>query len=84
MSDRVAAMMAEIEAKQREVERIVAEEAKKNIIPPLIEALEEEIEDSIETKRIAAMLSESQIRFTAANEGASAAAIAAGSARLMV
>jgi hypothetical protein len=77
MSDRVAAMMAEIEAKQREVERIVAEEAKKNIVPPLIEVLEEEIEDSIETKRIAAMLSESQIRFTAANEGASAAAIAA-------
>ena len=52
MSDRVAVMMAVIEAKQREVERIVAEEAKKNIIPPLIEALEEEIEDSIKTKRI--------------------------------
>ena len=52
MSDRVAAMMAEIEAKQREVERIVAEEAKKNIVPPLIEVLEEEIEDSIETKRL--------------------------------
>ena len=52
MADRVAAMMAEIEAKQREVERVVAEEAKKNIVPPLIEVLEEEIEDSIETKRL--------------------------------
>ena len=55
MSDRVAAMMAEIEAKQREVERIVAEEAKKNIVPPLIEVLEEEIEDSVETQRIQAV-----------------------------
>ena len=52
MSDRVAAMMAEIEAKQREVERVVAEETKKNIVPPLIEVLEEAIEDSIETKRL--------------------------------
>ena len=41
MSDRVAAMMAEIEAKQREVERIIAEETKKNIVPPLIEVLED-------------------------------------------
>ena len=60
MADRVAAMMAEIEAKQREVERIVAEEAKKNIIPPLIEVLEEEIEDQIkdqiESGRIQARL----------------------------
>ena len=56
MSDRVAAMMAEIEAKQREVERIIAEETKKNIVPPLIEVLEEEIEDSTETERIAANL----------------------------
>lgn len=55
MADRVAAMMAEIEAKQREVERIVAEEAKKNIVPPLIEVLEEEIEDSVETQRISAV-----------------------------
>ena len=55
MSDRVAAMMAEIEAKQREVERIVAEEAKKNIVPPLIEVLEEEIEYSTETQRINAV-----------------------------
>ena len=52
MADRVAAMMAEIEAKQREVERVIAEEAKKNVVPPLIEVLEEEIEDSIETKRL--------------------------------
>ena len=49
-------MMAEIEAKQREVERIVAEEAKKNVVPPLIEVLEEAIEDSNETERIAANL----------------------------
>ena len=59
MSDRVAEMKAEIEAKQRELERIEAEEAKKrfdtlefarietgakkNIFPPLIEVLEESI-----------------------------------------
>jgi DNA repair exonuclease SbcCD ATPase subunit len=40
-SERLAALQAEIEAKQREVERIIAEEAKKNTVPPLIEALEE-------------------------------------------
>jgi hypothetical protein len=39
--ERLAALQAEIEAKQREVERIIAEEAKKNTVPPLIEALEE-------------------------------------------
>ena len=77
MSDRVAAMMAEIEAKQREVERIIVEETKKNIVPPLIEVLEEEIEDSTKAKRIADMSSDIQPRFMAANEGASAAAIAA-------
>jgi hypothetical protein len=39
--ERLAALQAEIEAKQLEVERIIAEEAKKNTVPPLIEALEE-------------------------------------------
>ena len=39
-SERLVALQAEIEAKQREVERIIAEEAKKNSVPPLINALE--------------------------------------------
>jgi hypothetical protein len=40
-SERLVALQAEIEAKQLEVERIIAEEAKKNTVPPLIDALEE-------------------------------------------
>lgn len=36
-------------------DRVAAEEAKKNIIPPLIEILEEEIEDSIERSWYAEM-----------------------------
>ena len=52
MSDRVAAMMAEIEAKQREVERIIAEEAKKNVVPPLIEVLEDCISYRDECSRL--------------------------------
>jgi hypothetical protein len=40
-AERLIALQAEIEAKQREVERIIAEEAKKNTVPPLIDALEE-------------------------------------------
>jgi hypothetical protein len=40
-SERLIALQAEIEAKQREVERVIAEEAKKNTVPPLIDALEE-------------------------------------------
>ena len=55
MSDRVAAMMAEIEAKQREVERIIAEEAKKNIVPPLIEVLEDCISYRDECSRLGAV-----------------------------
>ena len=52
MADRVAAMMAEIEAKQREVERIIAEEAKKNVVPPLIEVLEDCISYRDECSRL--------------------------------
>ena len=40
-SERLVALQAEIEAKQREVERIIAEEAKKKAMPPLEVALEE-------------------------------------------
>jgi hypothetical protein len=40
-SERLIALQAEIEAKQREVERIIAEEARKNAMPPLAAALEE-------------------------------------------
>ena len=55
MADRVAAMMADIEAKQREVERIIAEEAKKNVVPPLIEVLEDCISYRDEHSRLCAM-----------------------------
>jgi hypothetical protein len=40
-SERLIALQAEIEAKQREVERIIAEEARKNAMLPLEVALEE-------------------------------------------
>ena len=40
-AERLVALQAEIEAKQREVERIIAEEARKNAMPPLAMALEE-------------------------------------------
>jgi hypothetical protein len=40
-AERLVALQAEIEAKQREVERIIAEEARKNAMPPLAVALEE-------------------------------------------
>jgi len=40
-SERLVALQAEIEAKQREVERIIAEEAKKKAMPPLATAIEE-------------------------------------------
>jgi len=40
-SERLVALQAEIEAKQREVERIIAEEARKNAMLPLEVALEE-------------------------------------------
>ena len=59
-------MMAEIEAKQREVERIKAEEAKTNLIP-FIKVLEEEIEDSVETNRIQAVLMEAQAAYSGWN-----------------
>ena len=48
-------MMAEIEAKQREVERIIAEETKKNIVPPLIEVLEDCISYRDECSRLCAV-----------------------------
>ena len=52
MSSRVAEMKLEIEAKQRELERIEAEEAKKNIVPPLIEVLEDCISYRDECSRL--------------------------------
>ena len=72
MSDRVAAMMAEIEAKQREVERIIAEETKKNVVPPLIEVLEDCINYQDEilrlspvSKDLAAKVSEAKAAYDA-------------------
>ena len=55
MSDRVAAIMAEIETKKREVKRIIAEEAKKNVVPPLIEVLEDCISYQDEVSRLSSV-----------------------------